>query len=374
MRQKLRIIALLLTLAVSAHAQTDDRSQWLLNAKGLTYDQAANIAKNPKTSLQKKFDLMLKIENLNAIPLDSLINNFYLPIIRHAEKEKDKTSLMCAYTDISLCYISKFKLDSALLYLDKAAECEYDVTNERVIAKYNLRRGYYYSFIQENTKAAFCHFKAIPYYEKRRGYEHVIASLLMNTAMTYYMIDDLESLKNTVYKMESYKDNDIKVAFSYNYLCAMYYDKLYNKTNELQYMDSVKMYNLRVINIYQQDSFRFEKRLFIGALNSAARAEIILGKFDHQKIENTIRKSEQTANPDDYFILKDIQSLKGYYHYYTMNYSQAERECLKGLEFLEMSEEGKNDLEGRCVLYDLLELTAEARKDYAKALKRVLLF
>jgi hypothetical protein len=258
--------------------------------------------------------------------------------------------------------------------LNEASKYEIRVQDAHKYSKYQLYWGYYYSFMEEPIKAKYCHEQAWDYYKKTNN-QNVLTAIIMNNCLAGVYLMNEKMVRGSIDSFENCHFESPYSLFFLNRMYSCYYDIIYEKNKNPEIVDSIRIFNERALDIlYQNEGLAaiLGNDQIVTALTSALRAGLISGKYiDTQTVWQSIEKAENMVGKSDFFLMADIQHLKGTCYYMNKNYNRAEAEALKGLICKEQegTDGQRQYLKGYFDLYNLLSEIYQAKKDMVRALK-----
>jgi len=244
----------------------------------------------------------------------------------------DSESEIYLFADAANKYIVQFDLDQARLYLDSASMCLENVNNPLLLGFYYQVAGDYYNHKRNDSIAHFNYYKAMVYYEKS-GQENLLSSIYYNLALSYIQKADLYMIRQFIKKLQFLvlKQKDEMAKIAYYEIQALYYDCLYKKDNsQLMYIDSIILYNSKIISIFNTNAEIQDQKADIG-FNYIMLAENLIKKegYNRDSVVHFLDKAKAWSHPDDtsmiinsYWVkgeiaydLKDLIKAKGLYEY-----------------------------------------------------------
>jgi len=377
MKNKLFISLFFLLFASALYAQKDS-TVFYLNSKGLTLDSAKRVVADKKISFEKKFEM---IKSFETTPNDgSVLHDIYLKLIPEAKKQDDATALVYLYSHSSSEYQNNFdsnsNFDLAKLYLDSATLYVQKVKDERTLGGYYYYSGGYYQFNPQANfaESQYYYYKALPYFKG-----NIFVSILEYLSIESIEMNDIEGLRTIMDNLEQFihKKQSDRAIILLNSCKYHYYHMLYEDSGNKIYLDSVIEFSKQQISFLntQRNALRKDDYDIIisTAYYSLIEAEInkseTVNSIDYKNLYNTILEWELIAPIQYKKIWSEIQYIKAHFFYKSKQNDKAEKEALKGLDYV-AEIEGKTDIKNiKIMLYDILSKTYESKHDYKQALK-----
>ena len=360
---------LLLFTSSLLYAQEDSTVVYL-NGKGLTLDSVKQVIADKSIKFEKKFEL---IKTITYGPPDLVLDNIYLKLLPEAKKQDDKTALVFLYSGITNMYIAKFEYDKSKLYLDSAALYVPKTKDTLTLGSYYYYLGTYYH-LKDSIPEAFSNYNKALSYCKTSKQIGVKTTILTNMAVEYINRNDEESVWKIIENLEQSATikpirQNSRLGYDLNYLKMQAYQILYVESNDKIYLDSIIKYAMYQIPVAKKMHDRRASEVYLLLADAEINKSDFIDSDDYKRLNNYIQEADSMVSGQDKELLARSQQIKAELFYTMKQYDKAEKEALKGLDYLSEIDKDTNTKITWAYLYNLLAQIYEVKHDYKKALE-----
>ena len=335
----------------------------------IDYDSVFYIITDKSKPFDERYALLVQHQNYLSVE-HSFASQKQLAWESKKMADIDKTISLISNLVRSLSQYEEHVLAKA--YLDSLLVLENIIDDYLNKAKLFDAAGTYYASLAQTAQAHEYLYKALENYEKTGKFHEQQIALLYSIAIPYIHENDTASIRNIIEKMEplTKQDNTFKSHFLAYTIIGSYYDMLFDLDKEqLNYIDSVLFYNLKIIRQYEM----IENPPVAWALNISynylgyANYKQRLPNPDWDVIIQYIEKAVE-INPYDPYIQILYHRLYASYHSKLRQLDRALKESMTSLQML--TEQNNEEWATMYVdAYNQLSEIHELRKEYEQALK-----